>query len=279
MFNVEDKRMSFTEHLGEFRTRLIRISISIVVTMILGFAISDTLLKLMQWPIVSGVANYNAGILAHSPKDAAGTPMPPKDSIQNLTWVFLTPVAPIKLKITLAMYFALLFSFPVLVYQICAFIFPGLKPNERNIVMTILGGSSGLTIAGVLTAYLGVLPFAVPMLLTYTPPGVINQLEVGETIAFILTLLVGFAIVFQLPIFIVAAVMMGIIDIKMLTDNRKYAIVGIAIISAIFTPPDVYSMTSMMVPLFLLYEISIIVARIVTWRRNKKPASTDLTTV
>lgn len=279
MFNFDEKRMSFIEHLGELRTRLIRIAISIVVTFILGFAISDHLLAAIQWPLNTGIERYNARQEQLAKERADKGEAPGKAAIEKVTWVTLAPQTSFVIYMKLAMYFSLVISFPVFLYQVCAFIFPGLKSTERGLIIAMLGGSFLLALFGVGTSYGGVLPFVMPYLLQYTPHNVVVQLELTETLAFILTIIVGFAIAFQFPMLVLAGVGIGVLNAAMLSQYRRIAIVLIAVISAVLTPPDVISMSVMMLPLILLYELSIIVAKIVEWRRNKKPASTDITPV
>lgn len=279
MFNLDDKRMSFTEHLGELRVRLIRISAALLITFVLGWAASGYIVKLLQYPIDSGTQSYNAWVERSSPKDADGHPVVDQSKLSHVEWQILSPQESFIVQLRLAMYFALLCSFPVLVYQICAFIFPGLTPKERGVVLVVLGGSSLLAVGGTVTGYFGVLPFVMPYLLNYVPEGIKINLQLSTTISFVLILIAGFGVAFQFPMFVLAAVFLNLVSVEMLTKYRRIAIIVIAVVSAVLTPPDPISMTIMMLPLVLLYEISIIVARIVTWRRKKNEETTEITPV
>jgi len=279
VFNLDDKRMSFTEHLGELRVRLIRISAALLITFLLGWVASGSLVKLLQYPIDAGTASYNAWVESSSPKDADGKPIVDQTKMSHVEWQILSPQESFIVQLRLAMYFAVLCSFPVLVYQICAFIFPGLTTKERGAVLTILGGSSLLAVGGTVTGYFGVLPFVMPYLLNYVPEGININLQLSTTISFVLILIAGFGVAFQFPMFVLAAVFLNLVSVETLTKYRRIAVVVIAIVSAILTPPDPISMSIMMLPLVLLYEASIIIARIVTWRRKKNDASTEITPV
>jgi sec-independent protein translocase protein TatC len=279
VFNLDEKRMSFTEHLGELRVRLIRIATALVVTSVVGWMISGYLLDGLRWPLNEGMRRATEAVMAAAPKAADGTPILAEGDIPKVDWVTLTPQASFIVQMRLAMYFGLLVSFPVLVYQICAFIFPGLKTTERRIVVGILGGSSCLAVFGTATAYAGVLPFVMPYLLEYTPPDVHIQLELGSTLSFILTLIVGFAVAFQFPMFVLAGVLAGVVDSAMLIRYWRVAVVAIALVSAVLTPPDLISMSAMMAPLLLLYGFSILVAIVAGRRRNKPSDSTEITKV
>jgi sec-independent protein translocase protein TatC len=274
--------MSFTEHLGELRTRLIRVAVTLVVTFMAGWFMSNGIVNALRWPIDSGMEDHNARITASWPIGPEGNPIPPEEGgLRTYQWVTQSPQEGFVVQLRLAMYFALLISVPVILFQICAFVFPGLKPNERGFIMSLLGGSAVLAFFGTMTAYFGVLPLLMPYLLEYNPVGIAQNLQLGPTMSFILVLIAGFAIAFQFPMLVVAGVFLDLVKVSALTQYRRYAIVAIAIVAAVLTPPDPVSMTIMMIPLLVLYEVSIFFARIITWRRGRKvePESTDITTV
>ena len=274
--------MSFTEHLGELRTRLIRVAVTLVVSFLVGWGISNHIVGALRWPIDSGMVAHNERVMAEWPKDAEGKPIPPEgEGLKTYEWVTQSPQEGFVVQLRLSMYFALLISVPVILFQICAFVFPGLRSNERGFIMSLLGGASFLALFGTMTAYFGVLPVLMPYLLAYNPVGIAQNLQLDKTMTFILVLIGGFAIAFQFPMFVVAGVFLDVVKVHMLTQYRRYAIVAIAIVAAVLTPPDPVSMTIMMIPLLVLYEVSILFARVITWRRGRKqePESTDITTV
>lgn len=258
--------MTFTEHLGELRDRIIYSAIAVVVSFVLCYGASNYLFyiiakpldplsqsSLVKWITQSGdPATAEAG--AEAPKQAAAQ------------WVTLNPLEGFLVNFKLAAYFSLLLSLPFIIYQICAFVFPGLKPTERRLVQVLLAGCSILGTVGVVVAYFGVFPLVLPYLLQWTPEGVTVQLRVSETINIILIGLVGFAIAFQFPMGVLVLVWLGVLTPQILREQRKLAIIGLAVASAVFTPPDPISMMIMLIPLVLLYEFSILVAVVVAKR-------------
>jgi sec-independent protein translocase protein TatC len=241
----DDARMTFTEHLGELRTRLIRSAIAMVVAMVLCYIFANQLLEFMASPL---------------------------GGLEGQGWTYLSPLEPVLVNLKLAAYGGFLLSSPYIVYQVCAFIFPGLKPKERRAAQIMLAGSSVLTLAGLAIAYFGVLPVVMPYLREWAPKTVPVQLRVTETIAIIGKGLAAFAISFQFPMVVLILVYMGLLTPEALKKGRAIAIVGMAVGSAALTPPDPFSMVVMLLPLILLYEGSILLSYLVV-RRKKKDSS------
>lgn len=288
----EELRMTFTEHLGELRDRLIYSAIAVVVAFVICYGASNYLFyivakpldplsqsALVKWVTQSG---EEAPVTPPTPvEDAAPTdPNAAEDAHKKpvaAQWVTLNPLEGFLVNFKLAAYFSLLLSLPFILYQICAFVFPGLKPSERKLVQVLIAGCSVLGSVGVIVAYFGVFPLVLPYLLQWTPEGVTVQLRVSETVNIVLIGLVGFAIAFQFPMAVLVLVYLGVLTPEILRQQRKLAIIGLAVISAVFTPPDPISMTIMLVPLVLLYEFSIMVA--VLMYRKKTPDTTDIAPV
>jgi sec-independent protein translocase protein TatC len=137
------------------------------------------------------------------------------------------------------------------------------------VVQILIFGCSLLGIAGMLVAYFGVFPLVLPYLLRWVPEGVAVQLRMNETMTIILYGLLGFAIAFQFPMAVLILVYMDLLTPAALKQHRKVAIVGIAFLSAVLTPPDPISMSIMMLPLLLLYELSIWVSYLVVRRKRR----------
>lgn len=256
----DDKRMSFTEHLAELRTRLIRSGMALGVCFILCYIISEQIFQILAWPLGT------LGALTQGTDGAAG-------ETGKAVWTVLNPMEPLMVKIKLAGYGGLLLAMPLLIWELCGFIFPGLMPNERRAAKIMLFGSSILALAGVALAYFGVLPFLLQFLIQYVPEGVTIQLRMNETISIILKGLIAFAIAFQFPMVVLVLVYVGILTPTALREYRKPAIVGLAFMAAVFTPPDPISMIIMLVPLWALYELSVIVSVVVFRRRMAKQAA------
>ncbi len=270
MAHDEELRMSFTDHLGELRDRLIYSAIAVVLCTVLCYSFSDTLYNFVKRPLDTTASNPLMEFLASTGIDK--TVSAPKAPVE---WVTLTPYEGFIVKFRLGIYFGLLLSLPFLLYQICAFIFPGLKPSERRLVQYLLAGCSVLGTVGVLVAYFGVFPLVMPYLLEWTPPDVTNQLRLADTINTIMIGLVGFAVAFQFPMVVLVLVFMGVMTPASLRQHRRVAIVIMAIASSVLTPPDPFSLIIMLVPLVVLYEISIIFGSIV-YRKKSSDGGTDI---
>jgi sec-independent protein translocase protein TatC len=166
--------------------------------------------------------------------------------------------------------------FPFIMYQLWKFISPGLMQKERKYVGFFVFFSSLFFGIGVLFCYFFLLPFAVPFLMTYKTENLIAIIRIGDYIDFILKFLLASGIVFELPLIIVLLSRMGIVNPDTLAKYRKFAFLGAFIIGAILTPtPDVFNQTILSVPIYLLYEIGILAARL--FGKRKKPGSKELT--
>ena len=264
----EEARMTFTEHLGELRTRIIRSMISIVVAFVFCYALSNQIFAMIAWPLSP---LHQAGVVTAIQPPTPGavpSPTPGRQPIKP-QWTVLNPLEPIMVKIKLSAYAAVLLALPFIMYQLCAFIFPGLKPNERRMVQFLLFGCAGFALLGVGVAYFGVLPLLLPYLMLWVPEGVQFQLRMSETVAQIILGLFGFAVAFQFPMVALALVYLGLLTPAALKRYRRVAIVVLAIAAALLTPPDPISMMIMLIPMMILYELSIWMSYAVYRRRHR----------
>ena len=285
----DEARMTFTEHLGELRDRLIRSMIALVVGVVICFAasgpIQDVLSKpLRALPLKDTPALATGTATTGTPPSNVAAPVAPATNTptaavkppRDFKWTVLNPFESIKVKLKIATYGGLLLAFPFILWQLCAFVFPGLKPSERKLVKILLMGCGTLGILGVAVAYLGVFPLILPYLLEYTPEWVSVQLRLDETLALIVKGLAGFAVAFQFPMVVLTLVYMDLLNPKTLREHRRVVIVGLAVAAAFLTPPDPLSMMIMLVPLLLLYEASIWASYILIRRKNRPSGSTEL---
>ena len=190
----------------------------------------------------------------------------------GVEWTVLNPLEFIVVKFKIAGYGGLLIALPFILWQICAFIFPGLYSNERRVVQILMAGCSGLAVVGVGVAYFGVFPLVLPYLLEWIPDWVQVQLRLNETLSIITFLLFGFALAFQFPMAVLILVYIGLLTPQTLKQYRKIAIVGMSVIAAILTPPDPFSMLIMLTPMVILYELSIWLSYIVIRRKQRVAA-------
>jgi sec-independent protein translocase protein TatC len=248
----EELRMSFTEHLGELRLRLIRSGIAVIVGAIACYIFSDQIFAALARPL---------HVL-----QADGTETP---------WVVLGPLEYFFFKFKVAGYGGLCLALPVIIFQLCAFVFPGLHPKERRAAQFLLVGCFVLAFAGTMVAYFGVLPFVMVYVADFAPEFVNQQLRVGETISVIVKALFAFGAAFQLPMVILILVYLGVITPDTLKQYRKMTIVGLAVGSAMLTPPDPITMTLMLIPLYGLFEGSIWLSYFVVRRRDADKAQDE----
>lgn len=273
----DDKKMTFTEHLAELRIRIIRSGVAVLIAMVVCYIFSNAILEGLQKPLTLlkdlGIVVFSDNQTKSSPENSTenvGNSPENKKSSDEIKMVVLNPFEIVILKIKVAGYGGLILALPYIIWQACAFVFPGLKPNERKLVKIILFGCSSLGIIGVIVAYFGVIPLVIPYLLQWIPQGWDIQLRANETLSIIVLLLFGFALAFQFPMVILALVYLDLLSPDTLRKLRKYVVVGLSIVSAILTPPDPISMIIMLLPLIVLYEISIWASYLI----RKKPQTT-----
>ncbi len=260
----DEKRMTFTEHLAELRIRIIRSGVAVLVAMVICYIFSNQIMVGLQKPltllqdlgIIVFSSNENTNNSGNSAEKVENS-KEEKSSTTKIPFVVLNPFEIVILKFKIAGYGGLILALPYIIWQVCAFVFPGLKPNEKQLVKIILFGCSTLGIIGVIVAYFGVIPLVIPYLLQWIPQDWEVQLRANETISIIVLLLFGFSLAFQFPMIILALVYLDLLSPNTLRKLRKYVIVGLSVVSAILTPPDPISMIIMLLPLVILYEISI----------------------
>ncbi len=273
----DEKRMTFTEHLSELRSRLIYSLAALAASVVICYIFSNFLLEMLGRPLTPlAERGFFQATDAPATPDAPADPAPPRSPGTSAApkWTVLNPLEIVLVKLRLAGYMGLVLAFPFILYQACAFVFPGLRDNERRAALILIYGCSILAAAGVLVAYFGVMPLFMPYVMSFVPDGWEVQLRASETISLILLFLAAFAVAFQFPMAVLILVYMGLLTPATLKKYRRLAIVGLTIISAILTPPDPLSMMIMLIPLFLLYEGSIWLSYLVVWRRKRAGAET-----
>ena len=230
---AEERQLTIIEHLGELRDRLIKSVIALTVTTLLSFVFTRQFLQLLIAPMGE---------------------TPPVSSSPTTTIVVFTKVALIS-GVALAM--------PVLVYQLISFIAPGLTRQEKRYLYLVLPGATISFVAGAAFAYFIMLPTAIPFLKGFLGDIIEPNWFVDKYISFITSLLFWVGLSFETPLLMFFLAKLGIVTPAALSRYRRYAILVIAVISAVITPtPDPFNMILVMGPLILLYEIGILLARL-----------------
>lgn len=230
---AEKRQLTIIEHLEELRGRLMKSAIALTVTTLFSFIFAKQFLQLLVAPMGE---------------------TPPVSSSPTTTIVVFTKVALIS-GVALAM--------PVLVYQLISFIAPGLKPQEKRYLYFVLPGATISFVAGVAFAYFVMLPTAIPFLKGFLSDLIHPNWFIDKYISFITSLLFWVGLSFETPLLIFFLAKLGIVTPAVLSRNRKYAILVMAVLAAIITPtPDPFNMILVMGPLILLYEIGILLAKL-----------------
>jgi sec-independent protein translocase protein TatC len=252
---ADTKLMSFLEHLGDLRRKITVSLIATCVTFVITFNYSEQILKFLMFPLRYSLDFSVRKMYIY---------FVPQDKLHNTKLVFLAPAEGFWMNMKIALVAALILALPIIFQQLWSFISPGLHRKEKKYVIPFVLVATSLFLVGVAFCFFIVLPFAMGFLLTYKIGDfMMPMLSVGQYIDFCLKFLLAFGIVFELPIFIVFATRMGLVTTKTLAKNRRYAILIAFIIAAILTPtPDAFNQTLMAVPMIALYEVGILVSRI-----------------
>ncbi|MFI4913718.1 MAG: twin-arginine translocase subunit TatC [Steroidobacterales bacterium] len=231
-------------HLLELRTRLLRAFIAVMIAFLPCAYYSNALFEFISKPLISR--------------------LPPGGTL--IATSVTTPfTAPFKL----AFVAALLIAMPYVLYQVWAFVRPGLYRHEIRFALPLLVSSILLFYAGVAFSYWIVFPLIFKFFIATAPRNVALMADISNYLKFVLTLFVAFGVAFEVPIAVVLLVLTGLVTVEKLQRIRGYVLIFVFIIAAILTPPDALSQTTMAVPMYLLYEGGILFARIM---RKHQPA-------
>lgn len=243
--SAEAAEGSLISHLVELRARLIR--------------------------AVAGLLLVFLGLLPFANKLYAWFAQPLLDKLPKGGQLIAVEVAsPFFAPLKLAFFVALFATMPWLLYQAWAFVAPGLYKREKRLALPLLASALLLFYAGCAFAFYLVLPAVFGFLAKVTPDGVAMMTDINAYLDFVLVIFLAFGVSFELPVALVILVLLGWVTPKQLSEWRGYAIVGIFIVAAVITPPDVVSQLMLAIPMCLLYEAGIVAARLVARGRAER---------
>ena len=233
----EGLQESFLSHLFELRDRVIKSGLAIIVVFIGLVYWAPDIFHLFAQPLLKAL------------------PVGGKMIVTDVTGSFFVPM-----KVTMLV--AFIIALPVVMYQLWAFIAPGLYLHERKLILPLVVSSYSLFIIGMAFAYFLVFPTVFKFMASYNAPlGAEMSTDIDNYLSFAMTTFLAFGITFEVPVVVVVLVRMGMVPLAKLKEIRPYVIVGAFVISAIVTPPDVLSQLLLAVPMTLLYELGLLVAR------------------
>ena len=235
----DEPEQSFISHLVELRMRLMRGVLAVLLVFLALMPLSDQIYTRLALPLMEQLP--------------AGATMVAID----VATPFVTPLK-------LAFFAAIFLTMPFLLYQLWAFVEPGLKKHEKHLATPLLISATVLFYVGCAFAYFLVMPVVFAFLAGTTPEGVTMMTDIGKYLDFVLVLFLAFGFCFEIPVATVILVAMGVATPESLRRSRPYVIVGSFVVGAVLTPPDALSQIMLAVPMCLLYELGLLATRAVT---------------
>lgn len=238
---------TLVSHLVELRSRLIKASLSVLAIFVAIAPFSDKVFKIVANPLMAQMSNVN-GL-----EGASG----------NQMQMIATQVAsPFLVPFKTCMWVAVFIAMPVVIYQVWAFVAPGLYKQEKRFAIPLVVSSILLFYLGVLFAYAVVFPLMFAFFTAAAPEGVAVMTDINSYLDFVLAIFFAFGLAFEVPIATVMLVWSGLTTTESLAEKRAYVFLGSFVIGMLLTPPDVISQTLLAVPVYLLYEVGILMAKL-----------------
>lgn len=239
----QQKQESLVTHLVELRDRLIKIIIGIVVVLLALFPFANDIYSFLAEPL-----------LKHLPDQS--------------TMVAIDVASPFLTPFKLVMLLAVVITIPWILYQLWAFIAPGLYKHEKKLVLPLLVSSSVLFYLGMLFAYYIVFPLVFGFFTKVTPDGVEVMTDISRYLDFVTKLFIAFGAAFEVPVLTFVLVMTGVTTVEKLSNARSYVIVAAFIVGMLLTPPDVISQVLLAIPVWLLFELGLLMSKFVQNRKT-----------
>jgi sec-independent protein translocase protein TatC len=246
----DDGRMALADHLRELRARLLRVVLVLVIGVAVALLFYDQLLAVVYDPYKTAAARLPASTNTIATINGVGGPLLLQLKLSGLAAVVATS--------------------PYWLYQIWAFILPGLHPHEKKWTRLFAAVAGPLFIAGVAVGYY-VLPKGLQVLIGFTPANLTNLVEFGEYFSFMTRMLLVFGVAFEIPLFVVLLNLAGVVSGKALGTYRPWIIVGTFVFAAVATPStDPFSMLMLAIPMTVLFLVSEVIARVTDRRRARR---------
>lgn len=236
---MSEQTETFIAHLIELRDRLLRAIVAVAVVFVCLMPWAGSIYDLLALPMMKTL---------------------PEGTHMIATGVVTPFFVPVKVTMLVAFVFAL----PVVLYQAWAFIAPGLYAHERRLALPLVLGSTVLFLLGMAFCYFFVFGTVFKFIAEFAPKSIVPAPDIEQYLSFVMSMFIAFGVTFEVPIAVILLVKAGIVDIAKLKEMRPYVIVGAFIVAAVITPPDVVSQFMLAVPMCLLYELGIILARFIS---------------
>ena len=238
---------TFISHLLELRDRLLRAVGAVLLLFLVVAPFANTLYEYLAAPLMSVLPEGN-------------------------TMISTEPHGPFFVPFKFAFAFATAVAMPYLLYQLWAFVAPGLYDSEKRLAIPLLVSSSGLFYLGIMFAYFVVFPIIFKFFTSTAPEGVAVMTDINAYLSFVLKLFFAFGLAFEVPVATVLMVKMGVTTTTSLAAKRPYIIVGAFVVGMLLTPPDLFSQTMLAIPVWILFEIGLYVSKAVKPRASEDPS-------
>lgn len=243
----EPQETTFISHLLELRDRLLRAVGAVLLLFLVVAPFANTLYEYLAAPLMSVLPEGN-------------------------TMISTEPHGPFFVPFKFAFAFATAVAMPYLLYQLWAFVAPGLYDSEKRLAIPLLVSSSGLFYLGIMFAYFVVFPIIFKFFTSTAPEGVAVMTDINAYLSFVLKLFFAFGLAFEVPVATVLMVRMGVTTTTSLAAKRPYIIVGAFVVGMLLTPPDLFSQTMLAIPVWILFEIGLYISKAVKPRASEDPS-------